>query len=61
LPELAQFTKNYANWTTNLLTYPKKLDIINLEQSDKDKLLEILNTYEIPNRQYIEAHLKGEA
>ena len=61
LPELAEFTKNYANWTTNVLTYPKKLDIINLEQSEKDKLIQILNAYEIPNRQYIEAHLKGEA
>ena len=61
LPELAEFTKKYSNWTTNVLTYPKKLDIINLEQSNKDKLIEILNTYEIPNRQYIEAHLKGEA
>lgn len=61
LPELAEFTKKYSNWTTNVLTYPKKLDIINLEQSDKDKLIEIVNTYEIPNRQYIEAHLKGEA
>ena len=61
LPELAEFTKNYSNWTTNVLTYPKKLDIINLEQSNSDKLIKILNTYEIPNRQYIEAHLKGEA
>ena len=61
LPELSDFTKKYKKWTINLLTYPKNLDIINLEQSDKDKLITILKTYEIPNRQYIEAHMKGEA
>ena len=61
LPELAEFATNYAHWTTNVLTYPKKLDIINLEQCDKDKLIEIIKVYDIPNRQYIEAHLKGDA
>ena len=61
LPELAEFTKKYSNWTTNLLTFPKELDIIKLEQCDKDKLEKILDTYDIPNRQYIKAHLKGEA
>jgi sulfatase maturation enzyme AslB (radical SAM superfamily) len=61
LPELAEFTKKYLNWTTNLLTFPKELDIIKLEQCDKDKLEKILDTYDIPNRQYIKAHLKGEA
>ena len=61
LPDLFNFTKKYKKWTINLLTYPKNLDIINLEQSDKDKLIKILKTYEIPNRQYIEAHMKGEA
>ena len=61
LPELAEFAKNYANWTTNVLTFPKELDIINLEQCDKDKLEKILDTHDIPNRQYIKAHLQGDA
>lgn len=61
LPKLAEFTKNYTKWTTNVLTFPKELDIINLEQCDKKELLKILDTYDIPNRQYIKAHLKGEA
>lgn len=61
LPDLYDFTKKYKNWTTNVLTYPKKLDIINLEQSDKEKLAEWLCIYDIPNRQYIKAHLKGDA
>jgi len=61
LPELYEFTKKYAKWTTNVLTYPKLLDIINLEQCDKQKLLDILNAYDIPNKEYIGTHLKGEA
>jgi len=43
------------------LTFPQKLDIINLEHSDKKRLITILKTHKIPNRQYIEAHLKGDA
>ena len=61
LPELAEFAKNYKKWTTNVLTFPKELDIITLEQCDKDKLEKILDTYDIPNRQYIKAHLQGDA
>lgn len=61
LPDLFEFTKKYAKWTTNLLTFPQKLDIINLEHSDKERLITILKTHKIPNRQYIEAHLKGDA
>ena len=61
LPELAEFAKNYKNWTTNLLTFPKELDIINLEQCDKEELYKILDAYNIPNSHYIKAHLQGEA
>ena len=61
LPDMCEFANNYKKWTTNVLTYPKKLNIINLEQSDKNQLIKILKTNKIPNRQYIEAHLKGEA
>jgi sulfatase maturation enzyme AslB (radical SAM superfamily) len=61
LPELAEFAKKYKKWTTNVLTFPKELDIINLEQCDKTKLEKILDTHDIPNRQYIKAHLQGDA
>ena len=61
LPDLYEFTKKYAKWTTNVLTYPLNYDIINLEQCDKQKLLDILNVYNIPNKEYIGTHLKGEA
>jgi len=61
LPELKEFTKKYANWTTNILTFPKNLDIINLEQCDKNKLKDILQTYDIPNKEYIKSHLEGDA
>lgn len=61
LPDLAEYLKNYKKWTTNVLTYPQELDIINLEQCDKEKLIKILDTYDIPNRQYIKAHLQGDA
>jgi len=58
LPELSEFTKKYKKWTVNILTYPKKLDIITLEQCDRDKLEKILDSYDIPNKQYIKAHLQ---
>jgi len=61
LPDLYEFTKKYAKWATNVLTYPLNYDIINLEQCDKQKLLDILNVYDIPNKKYIGTHLKGEA
>ena len=60
LIEMYNFTRKYANWTINLLTFPKELDIIKLEQCDKEQLIKILKTYDIPNRQYIKAHLQGE-
>lgn len=60
LPLLSEFIKNYANWTTNVLTYPQELDIINLEQCDQKRLLEILEQYNVPNKKYIQAHLLGE-
>lgn len=49
--------KNQYNWTTNVLTYPKNLDIINLSNEMKSKLLDILELYNIPNKEYIKAHL----
>jgi sulfatase maturation enzyme AslB (radical SAM superfamily) len=60
LPEMFNWTKKYSKWTTNILTFPRELDIINLEQCDKNKLKNILQTYDIPNKEYIESHLKGD-
>jgi sulfatase maturation enzyme AslB (radical SAM superfamily) len=57
LPELATWTKKYSTWTTNVLTFPNKLDIINLTSLNKEQLLDILKTYNIPNSEYITAHL----
>lgn len=59
LPEMANWIKKYKNWTTNILTFPQELDIINLNHCDKSKLIEILQTYNIPNKKYIQFHLKG--
>lgn len=61
LPEMFNWTKKYSKWTTNILTFPQELDIINLEQCDKNKLMNILQIYDIPNKEYIESHLKGDA
>ena len=61
LPEMFNWTKKYSKWTTNILTFPQELDIINLEQCDKNKLKNILQTYDIPNKEYIQSHLKGDA
>ena len=61
LPELATWAKTHKKWTTNVLTYPKNLDIINLEQYEKETLKEWVDIYDVPNRQYIKAHLQGEA
>jgi hypothetical protein len=50
--------ENNYTWTTNVLTYPQHLDIINLEKEDKDKLTSILNSFNIPNKSYIHSHIK---
>lgn len=46
-------------WTTNVLTYPQHLDIINLSLEEKTQLIAVLNSYDIPNRDYIESHLNS--
>jgi MoaA/NifB/PqqE/SkfB family radical SAM enzyme len=49
---------NKYTWTTNVLTYPKHLDIINLDDSEKQKLLCILDLHVIPNTEYIKSHIQ---
>jgi sulfatase maturation enzyme AslB (radical SAM superfamily) len=56
LPELANFIHRcHFVWTTNILTYPKHLDIVNID--DKTKIVNLINTINIPNKEYILKHL----
>jgi MoaA/NifB/PqqE/SkfB family radical SAM enzyme len=59
LPDISNwiYLKNYT-WTTNVLTYPKHLDIITLTDSEKQKLLSILDLHDIPNTEYIKSHIQ---
>lgn len=59
LPEMHQFVKAYKKWTTNVLTFPRGMDIVNLDQTDKSKFLDILDEFDIPNSHYIKSHLQG--
>jgi sulfatase maturation enzyme AslB (radical SAM superfamily) len=59
LPEISNWiTLNNYTWTTNVLTYPKHLDIITLTDSEKQKLLCILDLHPIPNTEYIKSHIQ---
>jgi sulfatase maturation enzyme AslB (radical SAM superfamily) len=58
LSDLSKFIERMRlKWTTNILTYPKELDIINLPDDEKQNFKEILKLIEIPNREYILEHL----
>ena len=52
-------SKNNYKWTTNILTYPKHLDVSNLTDVEKKKFTNNLNEYNIPNSNYIKEHLSG--
>lgn len=52
--------QNSYIWTTNILTYPKELDIVNLDSTSKKKLIDICRENDIPNKEYIQMHLQGE-
>lgn len=56
LLELEQFIKdNLLDWTSNILTYPKHLDINQVE--NKNRVIEIISKSSIPNKEYILKHL----
>ena len=59
LPELFNWINlnNYI-WTTNVLTYPPHLDIITLTDDKKQNLLRILDSYPVPNAEYIKSHIQ---
>jgi uncharacterized radical SAM superfamily Fe-S cluster-containing enzyme len=50
---------NNYDWTTNILTYPKHLDIIHLSDSNKTLFREMLDNLNIPNSNYIKEHING--
>jgi sulfatase maturation enzyme AslB (radical SAM superfamily) len=59
LTELSKFVKIIDRpWTTNILTYPHHLDISTLE--DKKPITDLINSLEIPNKEYIIKHLNYE-
>ena len=54
--DLEKFIKsNSLTWTSNVLTYPKHLDINQVK--DKNKVVETINNSSIPNKEYILKHL----
>jgi len=57
--DLSNFIKEQKfSWTVGLLTYPVKLNIQHLNNSDKDLLRYILHNYDIPNRSFILEYIK---
>ena len=59
LPDMHHFAKAYKKWTIGVLTFPRGMDIVNLDQADKSKFLDILEELDIPNSHYIKSHLQG--
>jgi sulfatase maturation enzyme AslB (radical SAM superfamily) len=58
LPDLTKFIERMKlPWTTNVLTFPAHLDIINLSDEEKQNFKEILEPLEVPNKDYILDHL----
>ncbi len=56
--ELSKFINdNSYDWNTNVLTYPQKLDIINLKSNEKTAFMDMLRNIDIPNKKYILTHL----
>ena len=49
LPELETFIRRcHLPWTTNVLTYPKHLDIVNIE--DKEEFVNLIKSTNVPNK-----------
>lgn len=47
-------------WTLGVLTYPEKLSVINLSEQDRSKFIRELDTFFIPNKEYVVNFLKNE-
>jgi sulfatase maturation enzyme AslB (radical SAM superfamily) len=59
LKDLAEWVSqhNYV-WTVNILTYPKHLDIKNLELEQKQHMIELIKETSIPDKTYVLNHLE---
>jgi len=56
IAELEQFVNSLEiEWTINVLTYPKHLDIVNYK--NKQEIIDLIQTTEIPNKEYVINHL----
>lgn len=56
LLELEKFVKSVnVEWTTNVLTYPARLDIVNMK--NKELLIDTIKDIDIPNKDYIINHV----
>ena len=61
LDDLAKFVERMKlPWTTNVLTYPEKLDIIHLSPEDKNELQVMIESINVPNKDYILNHIKAD-
>ena len=50
-------TENNFDWYINCLTYPRELDIVNLEDEEKQAMLAELELINVPNKEFIINHL----
>ena len=58
MAELADFIKRcHLRWTTNVLTYPKHLDIATVD--NKENVVKYLESLDIPNKEYIIKHVRS--
>jgi len=58
LKELSEFVNSLdIKWTVNVLTYPKHLDIANVE--NKEKCIELIKQLDIPSKEYIISHVRS--
>lgn len=55
---IAGYIRNYnADWYINVLTYPKHLDINNLNSTEKNYIIETVDQLNLPNKDFIKNHL----
>jgi sulfatase maturation enzyme AslB (radical SAM superfamily) len=56
IKDLENFVKKLdVNWTVNVLTYPKHLDVVN--HHNKEQIIDLIKTTDIPNKEYVIRHL----
>lgn len=61
LNELEDWVHNNGyNWRAMACTYPTKLDIVSLQENEKNELIEYFKTSKIPNSNYFIEHLTSD-